>query len=59
MTSMREQADAISKEPGFWPNYSEPTPLARAVGMPLADPHWQNRVLNGYAVTKQRAKEGK
>lgn len=35
-------------EPGFWPNYQEPTPLAKAIQYPLADPNWQMRVLNGY-----------
>lgn len=39
-------------EPGFWPNYKEPTPLAKAIQYPIHDPHWQNRVLNGYAQTR-------
>lgn len=38
-------------EPGFWPNYQEPTPLANAIQYPLNDPNWQSRVLNGY-ITK-------
>jgi len=35
-------------EPGFWPNYQEPTPLAKAIQYPLNDPNWQSRVLNAY-----------
>ena len=54
MSSAREQADAASREPGFWPNYRAPTKLAEAIQMPLADPNWQTRVLNGYAQTNQR-----
>lgn len=53
MMGEREEADATSREPGFWPNYRSPTKLAEAIQMPLADPHWQTRVLNGYAQTKQ------
>lgn len=48
----RQKADAISKEPGFWPNFQEPSKLAQAIQMPLSDPNWQQRVLNGYSQTK-------
>ena len=44
----RQEADAIAKEPGFWPNYQEPTPMAEAIQFPLADPQWQSRVINAY-----------
>ncbi len=40
------------RAPGFWPEYVEPTPLARAIQMPLADPNWQTRVLNAYVARK-------
>jgi hypothetical protein len=49
----REAADAASREPGYWPNYQEPSKLARAIERPLTDPSWQIGVLNGYAQTKQ------
>lgn len=45
-------------EPGFWPNYQEPTPLAKAIQYPLADPNWQSRVLNAY-LKKERKDEKK
>ena len=45
LTKAQERPDL---QPGFWPNYREPTPLARAIQYPLADPNWQSRVLNGY-----------
>lgn len=48
----REKPYRPDLEPGFWPNYVEPSPLARAIQMPLHDPNWQQRVLNGYASTK-------
>lgn len=51
----REEADKAACEPGFWPNYQPPTKLAQAIEMPLADPHWQARVLNGYCQTKLNA----
>lgn len=50
----RQEADAIAREPWFWPEPHEPTPLAKAIQMPLADPNWQTRVLNGYVQTNQR-----
>lgn len=48
----REEADRLAREPSFWPNYRQATKLAQAIEMPLADPHWQARVLNGYCQTK-------
>lgn len=36
------------EEPGFWPEWREPTPLAQAIQYPLNDPFWQNRVINAY-----------
>ena len=49
----RQKANALTKEPGFWPNYKAPSKLAEAIMMPLAGLNWQTRVLNGYAQTKQ------
>lgn len=49
MGEMKQRPDL---EPGFWPNYREPTPLARAIQYPLSDPNWQSRVLNGYIAMK-------
>lgn len=43
------------RAPGFWPSYVEPSPLARAIQMPLADPNWQTRVLNAYVSRKPGA----
>ena len=48
----RQEADAATQAPGYWPNYREPSKLARAIERPLADPNWQNGVLNAYAQTK-------
>lgn len=48
----RREADAIAREPWFFPEPHEPPPLAHAVQMPLSDPHWQSRVINGYVKTK-------
>lgn len=45
-------------EPGFWSNYQEPDPLARAIMYPLSDPLWQDRVLSGY-VQKYRQERHK
>lgn len=45
------------RQPGFWPGYVEPTPMARAIQMPLSDPHWQNRVLNAYVSRKPAGRE--
>lgn len=36
------------------PDYSDPTPLAIAIQMPLNDPHWQSRVLSGYVRTVRK-----
>lgn len=44
---MRKLTEA--DEPGFWNEFVEPTPLARAIQFPLADPLWQDRVIAGYA----------
>lgn len=49
--SMREEADAIAREPWFWPNYRT-SKLAQAIERPLSDPSWQNGVLNAYAQTR-------
>jgi len=35
--------------PGFWPNYREPTPMAKAIQMPLHPlDRWCNGVLNAH-----------
>jgi len=50
--------DRPDLEPGFWSNYQEPDPLARAIMYPLADPHWQERVIAAYVQNyRQRAKK--
>ncbi|MGY6251685.1 hypothetical protein ACXIUS_29870 [Bosea thiooxidans] len=51
-TPLREELSP-DQQPGFWPEYTDPTPLARAIQMPLADPLWQSRVLNAYVSRKQ------
>lgn len=50
----KQQADAIAREPWFFPNYREPTPLARAIQMPLADPLWIDRVVGAYSRRAKR-----
>lgn len=35
--------------PGFWPSFVEPTPMARAIQMPLyPSERWMNGVLNAH-----------
>jgi hypothetical protein len=51
------RVEGADRAPGFWPNYREPTPLARAIQYPLADPNWQNRVLNAYALLRALANQ--
>lgn len=50
--SKRSDADAVSREPGFWANFREPSKLAKAIEMPLVNPNWQKSVLNAYSQTK-------
>ena len=38
------------REPGFWPNYQEPTAVAKAIQMPLHPAErWITGVLNAHA----------
>jgi hypothetical protein len=47
---MRERPDL---EPGFWPNFEEPSPVARAIQMPLYPmERWINGVLNAHIKRK-------
>ena len=49
----RSEADAIAREPWFWPKFST-SKLSEAIERPLSDPNWQTRVLNAYAQTSMR-----
>ena len=46
------------RQPGFWPDEdacNNPTPMAKAIQMPLADPNWQNRVLAAYTLSTRKS----
>lgn len=42
------------QEPGFWCEWSPPSPMAEAIQYPLHDPAWQGRVLNAYVRRQKR-----
>lgn len=57
--TMPDPAYRPDLEPGFWPNWQEPTPLAQAIQYPLNDPNWHNRVINAYMKTANKEKKEK